>query len=291
MRISNTEQTALSASSSNDNVAEIVAGKAADSPDANIIRFLTDDEVSQQVAAHSVLGDMPIPKISPQIDQVASEAGNTLDGLQPQDMTTDLYSILALMVKMYQSQRSADREVRQAGYQRQAEDQYAAANKMIESGTHRMWGAVMSGVGEMAGGVAMVGAGAYSGYQGVQAARYQNQGAEFAGGKDEAIFERFKSQASGASSLSGMASEMGRGASGVLSGAGGLARGFEEKAATDVDAAKMRLETAARMQEQMTQDVSERMSQMQDAIRDALSKLTSLEQARQEINRGISRNL
>jgi len=259
---------------------------------AGLVRILDQTEVSEMVAGSRPPAELlPAPELPDQLDEVIATATSTLSRIDAKDVATDLYSIMALMLQVYQSERTANREVRQSGYQIQAADQYAAADKMRNAAEARMWGSIFSAGAQVAGGALTLGGGVASGVMSIKAAGLSNEAAqkladgEAAGAKAlEALATKWSGSAQMVSSTTG-------GLSSVVTGAGSLANALKEKSATELDAEKMDLQTTSGKQEQMTQEVNERMQQLLDAIRDVLEKMRSIEQSRTEINRGIARSL
>jgi len=150
---------------------------------------------------------------------------------------------------------------------------------------------VVAGVAEIGGGLVTAGSGAYAGYQGMKGAGLQLDAAKAYKADNKGLFKELTARATGFTQSADSKREIGRGVSGLATGGGSLAKGIAENFATGRDAAKMDLEATGRTQEQMTQQVSERMSQLQDAMRDVLAKLSAIQQERQGINSGILRNL
>jgi len=291
MSITSIDQTRKPALVPAEGLSETDAVKDASRDNAGLIRFLKEGDISDLVADNPPVGDMPVPKVPKQLGEVVSSASTTLNGMDTQDMTTDLYAIMALIFKVYTAERKNDFDVRQAGYQKQAKALYAASDEMRAAGQDRMWGAVVAGVAEIGGGLVTAGSGAYAGYQGMKGAGLQLDAAKAYKADNKGLFKELTARATGFTQSADSKREIGRGVSGLATGGGSLAKGIAENFATGRDAAKMDLEATGRTQEQMTQQVSERMSQLQDAMRDVLAKLSAIQQERQGINSGILRNL
>lgn len=291
MSISSIDQTRNAALTPAEGLPEVDAAKGVSRDNAEFIRFLKEGDISGTVAGNLPVGDMPPPKVSDQLGEVVGSASTTLNGMDKQDMTTDLYAIMSLIFKIYSDERKNDFDVRQAGYQNQAKAQYAAADEIRAGGQERMWGAVVAGVSEIGGGLVSVGGGAISGYQSIKGAGLQFDGAKAYQEGDKGVSKELNALAAKAAGWADSVRTGSQGLSGMATGGGSLTRGITEGSATERDAARVDLEAAGRTQEQMTQQVSERMSQLQDAMRDVLAKLSSIEQSRQAINSGILRNL
>ncbi len=82
-----------------------------------------------------------------------------------------------------------------------------------------------------------------------------------------------------------------QGLSGLVGGLGSGTAAFFTREADARDAAKMELETQARVHEAAVQHANDTMQQMMDVIRDVRDKLQAIEQATVETNRGIARNI
>ena len=81
------------------------------------------------------------------------------------------------------------------------------------------------------------------------------------------------------------------GVSGITGGIGGIVgAGFTNKADL-ADAKRAELEAQAKVHETAVGHASDLMQQMMDIIRDIRDKLSSIEQATLETNRGIARNI
>lgn len=231
------------------------------------------------------------PVVSEDAGRFVESASQVLVGLRSDEARGDLYAILALLLRISQSQRTSEREVRHAGYEAQASMQYDAAQKVRESADERMWGGIIAATGQVIGGIAMMGGGAVSIGAGVKAASAASASSAALAKDDKGLADALTNAAEKWRVAAQSSSVIGQGASELSGASTRLTQTFYDKDAAEFEAQKIELDASGRKQEQVTQEVNEHMQQLLDAIRDVLDKLRSMEQSRQEINRGIARSL
>lgn len=201
--------------------------------------------------------------------------GDPFGNLGAQDVAVDIYSVMALFQRCAQEMRNTARDVRNSEMQAQVTGLMNAAQEIRNAAEDRLQQAIIQGSFQIAGGAASVGmgiAGGIYGAQGISKGVTTQVGMEL-GNK--------------ASALSGMA----QGAGTMISGIGTVAGAFKEQEAAEHDARKAEYEAQARVHEQGVQQANDLMQQMMDVIRDVRDKLGAIDQARNETNRAIARNV
>lgn len=249
---------------------------------------------------------------APKVTVGPGEAKQILEGagiVLPSDTPVDIYAAMALMQKLAQEMRNANREVRTAELQASVTSLMDAAQQMKDAAALRLASGIVSGALQVAGGALQVGAGAFSMVQGGRAAAAQakaepmaNQ-AKFGVGDDGAKLSRadrldLQNKADGFNQTAGsltrqanMADAVGKGGSQIGGGVGQIVSSILEHQAALKDAKKAELEAQSKKHDAAYQGANEMMQQMLDVIRDIREKLQSIDQARVETNKTISRNV
>lgn len=255
-------------------------------------------------------GALPAPQGA--LTQHASAAYESLAKLSADNVSTDIYAVMALFQKMAQEQRNAAREVRATEMNAQIDSLKGAADQIRAAAQDRFVGAVVAGSLQIAGGVASITAGTMA-FKSSMSAASANVGsgqakmdasnlqaanldgsmpelapqASYLGGK-ATYLEGVANQHSGKAQLY---NSIGQGSSGIAGGIGQIAQAAQEKKAAEHDAQKAELEAQAKVHDSGVQQANDLMQQMMDVIRDVRDKLGSMEQSRLETNRGIARNI
>lgn len=202
-------------------------------------------------------------------------AGDPFGSLSSESVSIDIYSVMALFQKCAQEMRNQAREVRNSEMQSQVASLKNAAQEIRNAAEDRLQQAIISGSFQIAGGALSVGMGITGGVLG---AKGINAGADTTKGMH-------------LSNLSSTFSNSAQGAGSILTGIGSMAGASKERDAAEHDARKSELESDARVHEQSVQQANDLMQQMMDVIRDVREKLGAIDQARNETNRGIARNV
>ncbi|WP_323018735.1 type III secretion system translocon subunit SctB [Castellaniella sp.] len=196
-------------------------------------------------------------------------------GLSSESVSIDIYSVMALFQKCAQEMRNQAREVRNSEMQNQVSSLKNAAQEIRNAAEDRMQQAIISGAFQITGGLVSVGMGVTGGVLG---AKGINAGADTVSGMK-------------LSNVASTLSNSAQGAGSIFTGIGGMVGSSKEREAAEHDAKKSELESDAKVHEQSVQQANDLMQQMMDVIRDVREKLGAIDQARNETNRGIARNV
>lgn len=235
--------------------------------------------------------------------------GDPFGKLGAETVAIDIYSVMALFQKCAQEMRNQAREVRNSEMQAQVASLKNAAQEIRNAAEDRLQQAIIQGAFQITGGAVSVGMGIGGG---LLAAKSIKSGGQL--GHDAqsiksgvkldpaakvqvnpktnapiALDVLEKSQLQG--NRAGMLSNSAQGAGSIFSGIGTMASAGKEQDAAEHDAKKSELESDARVHEQSVQQANDLMQQMMDVIRDVREKLGAIDQARNETNRGIARNV
>lgn len=223
-------------------------------------------------------------------DPKAQEAAlNNLGGFSDTQVTADIFAFMALFQKLAQQMRDTARTQRTTDMQAQVSSLQNAAEKMKDAAAERLTAAVVQGAMQIAGGVMQVGLSAASisntvkgAKMGAEADAMSPKAAVMTGAKADAA----KLTATGQAQVS-----YAQASGGITAGLGGIIGASFTHKADLLDADKMNLETQAKVAETGVQHANDMMQQMMDVIRDVREKLSSIQQASIETNRGIARNI
>ncbi|CAN7501151.1 type III secretion system translocon subunit SctB [Acidovorax sp. LjRoot117] len=243
-------------------------------------------------------------------DPKAQEAAlNNLGGFSDTQVTADIFAFMALFQKLAQQMRDTARTQRTTDMQAQVSSLQNAAEKMKDAAAERLTAAIVQGSMQIAGGVMQMGLSGMSAKQTIKGAQM-----EAAGGNNMAQISKMDAQGkfaadpvSKAQFTTASNNQIAAGkelgavgtkyqgyaqASGSISGGlGGIIGATFTHKADLLDADKMNLETQAKVAETGVQHANDMMQQMMDVIRDVREKLSSIQQASIETNRGIARNI
>jgi hypothetical protein len=198
---------------------------------------------------------------------------NNLNKLNPENIQTDIYSFMAMFLKMSQTMRAAARQDRETSMQAQVNTLTDAANKIKEAADQRFSAAIVQGAFQIGSGLLTAGMGFAS--MGMM---------KGAGSLSDRDFNVLSNKVTAMNSV-------GQGGGGILTGVGTMiSAGYEQKAGV-MDSDRAKLEAQAKIQEAGRDKANEMMQQMQDIIRDIRDKLSAIEQSSIEANRGIARNI
>jgi hypothetical protein len=216
-------------------------------------------------------------------------AMSVLGSLGDNQVSADIYAFMALFQQMAQQMRDTARTQRTTEMQAQVTSLQNAAEQMKTAAAERFSAAIAQGAMQIAGGLMQAGMSAVSVNNTVKGAQMQNQAdgmspkaVQLTGIKVDAA----KLTATGQAQMN-----YGQAMNGISAGMGGMIGASFTLAADKADAAKMQLETQAKVQETAVQHANDMMQQMMDVIRDVRDKLQSIQQSAIETNRGISRNI
>jgi hypothetical protein len=257
-------------------------------------------------------------------------ANQAMGNLNSETVSTDIYSVMALIQKLAQEQRNSARAVRDANLEQQVTQLKDAAQEIRNAAHERFIGGVVAGAMQLAGGAIQMGSAVLSGVKSAQAASKfseANQASKSAAAAQNEIaglnqnakgivdkdlknefnqaIDKFQNQSrmdklnakfleNQANDLSSKAANrqaFGQGASGLLGGIGGIVNASQERQAAEFDARKSEAETNAKISDTNMQQANDFMQQMMEMIRDVRDKLGAIEQSNVETNRGIARNI
>jgi len=243
-------------------------------------------------------------------DPKSKEAALTnLGGFSDTQVSADIFSFMALFQKLAQQARDTARTQRTSDMQAQVSSLQNAAEKMKDAAAERLTAAIVQGSMQIAGGVMQMGLSGMSAKQTIKGAQM-----EAAGGNNMAQISKMDAQGkfaadpvSKAQFTTASNNQIAAGkelgavgtkyqgyaqASGSISGGlGGIIGASFTHKADLLEADKMNLETQAKVAETGVQHANDMMQQMMDVIRDVREKLSSIQQASIETNRGIARNI
>ena len=222
--------------------------------------------------------------------------GDPFGKLGSETVAIDIYSVMALFQKCAQEMRNQAREVRNSETQAQVASLKNAAQEIRNAAEDRLQQAIIQGAFQITGGAVSVGMGIGGGLLAAKSIRSGGQLDPAAKVQVNpktnapiALDVLEKSQLQG--NRAGMLSNSAQGAGSIFSGIGTMASAGKEQDAAEHDAKKSELESDARVHEQSVQQANDLMQQMMDVIRDVREKLGAIDQARNETNRGIARNV
>ena len=246
----------------------------------------------------------------------------TLQSLSPQDIATDSLALMKIFQECAKQMRQTAREQRHAELQSQVAALNSAADKMKDAADKRLVAGIVQGVMGIVGGCIQIGSGmaqigqagaalketkqsianegkAKTAAQNVQNSLEASNGAETPASLGQQLSgEYYAKQArmhdAAAMELSSKAQatgQIGQGINAITSSASGLAVAAINHAADLDEVEKTRLETEAKKHETNYQQANEIMQNALDVIRDMKEMAQATEQARNETNRGIARNI
>lgn len=227
---------------------------------------------------------LPLPG-QPKSEQISAH----LSSFSDTQVSADIFSFMALFQTMAQQMRDTARAQRTTDMQTQVSALQNAAEKMKDAAAERLTAAIVQGSMQIAGGVMQAGMSAASVSSTVKGAKLDSQAnamspkaAAMTGAKADAA----KLTATGQAQMN-----FAQASGSVSAGLGGIIGASFTHKADLLDADKMSLETQAKVAETGVQHANDMMQQMMDVIRDVRDKLSSIQQASIETNRGIARNI
>jgi len=229
-----------------------------------------------------------------------------LGSLSEDQVTTDIYSFMALFQKTAQGMRDTARMQRSTQLQTQVSALQSAADQMQTAAGERYKAGIAQGIMQVVGGVAQAGFSAASLAATVNGASLENQGnsklADAAmskdAGKPAADVHRLTTdgnnlieQGKTSTAYGAFHQGMGGAVTGISGGIGGCITAHFNREADSADTQRARLDAQAKVAETGQQQANDAMQQMMEVIRDVREKLQSIQQAAIETNRGIARNI
>lgn len=226
-----------------------------------------------------------------------------LGSLNQEQVSTDIFSFMALFQKIAQESRDTARTQRTASSQAQVSALQGAAAKMKDAAEERYNAGIAQGITQVIGGAIQMGGSAISAAQTVKGASLDNLGQDkLAETRTSGLgrAERMDMMKQGNSLIaqgkeataSGAAwQSYGSAGSGITGGIGGCIAAHYTREADKADAERANLDVQAKVAETAQQHANDAMQQMMDIIRDVRDKLQSIQQAAVETNRGIARNI
>lgn len=287
-----------------------------------ILKFLTTQSQGQDESL------LDIPGANGRKD--AGGANEAMKNLNSDTVSTDIYSVMALIQKLAQEQRNSARAVRDASLEQQVTQLKDAANEIRHAAQERFIGAVVAGAMQIASGAIQMGSAVASGVKSAQAASKLSEADKLSKGAanaqndimelrqnskglvDKELRQEFsqrigdlkkqsnldtvnakflQNQAGDLSTQATNRQAFGQGASGLLGGIGGIINASQERKAAEHDAQKSEMEANAKISDTNMQQANDFMQQMMEVIRDVKDKLGAIEQSNVETNRGIARNI
>jgi hypothetical protein len=222
--------------------------------------------------------------------------GDPFGKIGAETVAIDIYSVMALFQKCAQEMRNQAREVRSSEMQAQVASLKDAAKEIRKAAEDRLQQAIIQGAFQITGGAVSIGMSVAGGVLNAKSIRKGGEVDPDTGVRvnpadnkpiDLQVVQDSKLQGNWGSGLSGTAQSTG----GMFSSLGGMIAAGKEQEAAERDAKKSELESDARVHEQSVQQANDLMQQMMDVIRDVREKLGAIDQARNETNRGIARNV
>lgn len=218
----------------------------------------------------------------------------------------DIFAFMALFQKLAQEMRNANREIRTTELQGQISELQNAAAEMRDAAGKRFAAAITQSAMQIVGGALQFGMSAGSLAATAKSVKLDSQSKEALNLSKSlentpqnvelrsdlrTMSTNLGGDATKASALSQNLNSMGQASSQMMGGLGGaIAAGMTQEADL-ADARKMEAETRSREHEINVQHANDVMQQMMDVIRDIRDKLSSINQASVETNRGIARNI
>lgn len=230
----------------------------------------------------------------------------TLDrlcGLNEDQVSTDIYSFMALFQKLAQETRDTARLQRAATAQQQVDALANAADEMRNAAADRFKAGIAQGISQVVSGAVQMGTSAFALHRNKQAATSEKNGTDLlnesktlkpSDPNKQLLREQSAAQTETGKKYAGSAtffSAVGTGAGGFLGGIGGCIAAHYTRQADEADAARAGYDAQAKVAETGHQQANDAMQQMMDIIRDVREKLQSIQQAAVETNRGIARNI
>lgn len=222
--------------------------------------------------------------------------------IAPNEMSTDIYAVMALFQRLSQEMRNANREVRTNEMQAQVSALKNAADEMRNAANLRFAAAIVQGAFQIAGGAMQIAQSSQAlGNQmksaslerqasvDMNASKLETNAAAKQGLRNSAAMLTEQSKHAGA--LGTHQQTMAGANSQIMSGVGGMIAAGFNLGADHADARRAELDADAKIHETGVQQANEMMQQMMDVIRDIRDKLGSIEQSRLETSRGIARNI
>lgn len=226
-----------------------------------------------------------------------------LGSLDQDQVSTDIFSFMALFQKMAQGMRDTARTQRAASAQAQVSALQGAAEKMKDAAEERYKAGIAQGITQVIGGAMQVGFSAASAAQTIKGASLENQGQDKLAetrtsglGRTERM-DMMKegnaliAQGKEAAASGGARQSYGSALSSISGGIGGCVAAHYTREADKADAERANLDAQAKVAETAQQQANDAMQQMMDIVRDVRDKLQSIQQAAVETNRGIARNI
>jgi hypothetical protein len=223
--------------------------------------------------------------------------------LTQQDCMADVLTFLMVFQKLAQEMRNSNHEIRSSELNAQVGALLASADDLTKSADLKFAAGIVQGACQSAGGLLQMGmsaASAKSSLEGMQqektAKTFTEKAAEEPADSDrQKIYDNIAAEQTEDARISGVNATKYHGYSqavgSLTGGLGGIATASITLGADLADVDSKKKEAEARKHESASSQANDMMSQMMDIIRDVREKLQSMEQSRQETNRGISRNI
>lgn len=220
----------------------------------------------------------------------AQQCENNLQNIVDQ-MPLDVNAMMAMFQRLSQEMRNANRQIRASELDAQVSDLLGAANKMETAAIYRLAAGCVQGGMQIASGAIQVGGAFKAGYD-----LKKSQ-------PDTAAATDTSTTGSGAAAANSTASAIPpdkafdltmartKAASDITGGVSEVASSLLKFGADSADVEAKRMEATARLHESASSEANEMMQQMLEVIRDVRDKISTIQQASIETNRGIARNV
>ena len=247
------------------------------------------------------------------------DALNRLQNLSSSDVLVDSMELMKvfqqcnmLMRQTAREQRASELSAQVASLNSAAEEMKSAADKRLAAGIAQGVMGIIGGCVQVVGGAVQIGQAARAFQASNEGAKSQNladvhklradkleikgdlSGSRGAAGQSSLYAKTAAEQNALATQLSAKATasgQIGQGLSALASSSGGLASSALNHAADIDEVDKTKLETEAKVHETNVQHANEIMQNTLEIIQDMKDKLAAMQQAQNETNRGIARNI
>lgn len=173
------------------------------------------------------------------------------------NMSVDIYAVMAMAQKTAQQMRDANREIRASSLDAQVSELMSAADDMQKSADFKFIAGIVQG------------------------------GTQIISGAIQMDFARSPSPGDSIET----STTKGKAGSDIAGGIGSMIAAKFNHLASSAEVSAKRHEATAKLHESATAEANDMMQQMMDVIRDVRDKLSAIDQSRIETNRGIARNI
>jgi len=280
---------------------ESLSGQAAMAADTLAPQVFTAELLEPPPAPAKAAASVNLPQ--PPFWTVSASTIEHLGALGSLELRADMDDFMKVFLKMNQESRNSARTQRDVAMLKESTTHQQVVEQMKKSANERFKGALSSGVLQILSGMAQAGSSAYSAHKTLQAGQLKAEGkgmlqelkagAAQMGPKRQAALQtggdELLRQSRIAGGLAGKAQAFSQGA-GAIAVTGNMIGAYFTSKADMHDAQRAELEALASVLSTSAQQSNDAMQQHQDAIRDLLEKMQSMDQATVATNSGIARN-